>query len=125
MTVEVIWSPQARRDLLDIYAIIGLDNPAAAERLYAAIETKADPLRHFPRRGRRRPDIRRPVRMLVEGRTFSSLKPTPVADEGRVDQVEIVRVVDGRRDRGWLWHSTIPPHKLSQSVSRHSPARPK
>jgi hypothetical protein len=30
MTVEVIWSPQGWRDLLDIYLIIGLDNPAAA-----------------------------------------------------------------------------------------------
>ena len=98
MTVEVIWSPQARRDLLDIYVIIGLDNPAAAERLYTAIETKANALRHFPRLGRRRPEIRPTVRMLVEGPYLILFETHPDTDEGQVDQVEIVRVVDGRRD---------------------------
>jgi toxin ParE1/3/4 len=34
MVVELIWSPLARKDLLDIYILIGLENPAAAERLY-------------------------------------------------------------------------------------------
>jgi hypothetical protein len=28
--------------LLDIYIVIGLDNPAAAERLYTAVETKTE-----------------------------------------------------------------------------------
>jgi toxin ParE1/3/4 len=98
MTVEVIWSPQARRDLLDIYVIIALDNPAAAERLYTAIETKANALQDFPRLGRRRPEIRPTVRMLVEGPYLILFETRPDTDEGPVDQVEIVRVVDGRRD---------------------------
>ena len=34
MVVRLVWSPEARRDLLDIYIVIGLENPAAAERLY-------------------------------------------------------------------------------------------
>lgn len=87
MTVEVTWSPQARRDLLDIYVIIGLDNPAAAERLYAAIETKASALQHFPRLGPRRPEIRPTVRMLVEGPYLILFETRP--DMGQVDQVEI------------------------------------
>jgi plasmid stabilization system protein ParE len=37
---ELIWHPEARKDLLDIYLLIGHDNPTAAERLYDAIETK-------------------------------------------------------------------------------------
>src|SRR5882762_8425684 len=94
MTVEVIWGPQARRDLLDIYVIIGLDNPTAAERLYTAIETEANALRHFPRLGRRRPEIRPTVRMLVEGPYLILFEMHPDTDEGQVD----IRVVDGRRD---------------------------
>jgi hypothetical protein len=31
MSVELVWSPQAREDLLDIYVYIGMDNPDAAE----------------------------------------------------------------------------------------------
>jgi toxin ParE1/3/4 len=34
MVARLIWSPEARKDLLEIYIAIGLDNPAAAERLY-------------------------------------------------------------------------------------------
>jgi len=89
---------QARRDLLDIYVIIGLGNPAAAERLYAAIETKANALRNFPRRGPRRPEIRPTVRMLVEGPYLILFETHPDTDEGQVHQVEIIRVVDCRRD---------------------------
>jgi toxin ParE1/3/4 len=98
MAVEVVWSPQARRDLLNIYFFIGLDNPAAAERLCTAIETKANALGHFPRLGRRRPEIRPSVRMLVEGPYLILFETHPDTDEGQIDQVEIVRVVDGRRD---------------------------
>ena len=98
MIAELIWSPQARKDLLDIYIVIGLDNPAAAERLYTAIEAKADALWHYPRLGPRRPDIRPAVRMLVEGPYLILFETHPDTDEGPVDRVEIVRVVDGRRD---------------------------
>ena len=34
MPTELIWSNQARADLLDIYVLIGLDDPAAAERYF-------------------------------------------------------------------------------------------
>jgi plasmid stabilization system protein ParE len=58
MAAELIWSPQSRTDLLNIYVIIGLDNPTVAERLYTAIEAKAEAFVHHPRLG---------PRMLVEG----------------------------------------------------------
>jgi toxin ParE1/3/4 len=98
MVAELIWSPQARNDLLDIYIIIGSDNPVAAERLYDAIEVKAEALSHYPRLGRRRPDIRTGMRMLVEGPYLILFETHPDTNEGPVDRVEIVRVVDGRRD---------------------------
>jgi toxin ParE1/3/4 len=41
MPVDLIWHPQARLDLLDIYEIIGLDNPMAAERFYDLVEASS------------------------------------------------------------------------------------
>jgi len=52
----------------------------------------------FPRLGPRRPEIRPTVRMLVEGPYLILFETHPDTDEGQVDQVEIIRVVDGRRD---------------------------
>jgi plasmid stabilization system protein ParE len=40
MAANLIWRPQAREDLLLIYEFIGLDNPAAAVRLFKSIEDK-------------------------------------------------------------------------------------
>jgi plasmid stabilization system protein ParE len=33
MRPALLWTPQAREELLDIYVTIGLDNPSAAERV--------------------------------------------------------------------------------------------
>ncbi len=98
MVARLIWSPQARKDLLEIYIVIGLDNPLAAERLYTTIEAKADRLRRHPRLGPRRPEIRAAARLLVEGPYLILFETRPDTDEGPVDAVEILRVVDGRRD---------------------------
>lgn len=38
MLAELLWSPQALEDLMDIYVTIGLENVDAAERIYKAIE---------------------------------------------------------------------------------------
>jgi len=98
MVVRLVWSPQARKDLLDVYIVIGLDNPAAAERLYDRIEARAETLSHHPRLGPRRPDIQARARVLVEGPYLILFETHPDTDEGPVDWVEVVRVVDGRRD---------------------------
>ena len=98
MIAELTWHPQAREDLLDIYVTIGFDNPEAAKQFYATIETRAATLTHHPRLGPRRPDIRPSVRMLVEGPYLVLYETHPDTDEGPVDKVDIVRVVDGRRD---------------------------
>ena len=98
MKAELIWSPQAREDLLEIYIAIGLDNPDAAERLYAAMESKAALLARHPRLGVRRPEIQSPARILIEGAYLILYETDPDTDEGPVESVEIVRVVDGRRD---------------------------
>lgn len=98
MPVELVWSPQSREDLLDIYTTIGIENRKAAERYYDRIEARAAMLAEQPRMGIRRPDIKISARMLVEVPYLILYEVTPDTDSGPVDSIEIVRIVDGRRD---------------------------
>jgi toxin ParE1/3/4 len=98
MAIEFRWSRQARDDLLRIYVAIGVENAPAAERLYDRLERKAAMLREQPRLGPRRNDIGPKCRMLVERPYLILYEITPDADAGSVETIEIVRVVDGRRD---------------------------
>lgn len=95
---RVSLSPAAERDLEDIWLTIAADNPGAATRMVRAIGARIDRLTQHPRLGPRRPDIRPTVRMLVEGPYLILFETHPDTDEGPVDQVEVVRIVDGRRD---------------------------
>lgn len=98
MAIEFRWSKQAREDLLQIYLAIGHDNIAAAERVYDRLDELAAMLKQQPRMGPRRKDIRPKVRMLVERPYLILYEWTPDTDQGPVDLIEIVRVVDGRRN---------------------------
>ena len=98
MAANLIWRSQAREDLLLIYEFVGLDNPAAAERLFTSIEDKTTLLSHNPRMGPRRPDIRPATRILLEGPYLILYETHPDIDDGPIAEVEIVRVIDGRRD---------------------------
>ena len=95
---ELVWSNLARADLLEIYTMIGLEQPAAAERYFDRIEAKASLLKSQPRMGVRRPDIRVSMRMLIEATYLLLYRTDPDTDEGPIESVEIIRVVDGRRD---------------------------
>jgi toxin ParE1/3/4 len=97
MPAEVIWSPQARDDLLKIYLLIGREQPSSAERYFARIEEKVEHLRSDPRMGPRKREIRRDARMLVEAPYLILYCTHPDTDEGPVDAIEVVRIVDGRR----------------------------
>jgi toxin ParE1/3/4 len=98
MPTELVWSNQARADLLEIYVMIGLAQPAAAERYFDRIEDKAGLLKSQPRMGVRRTDIRPFMRMLVEAPYLILYRTDPDADEGPVRIVEIIRIIDGRRN---------------------------
>jgi toxin ParE1/3/4 len=95
---RVFRSPAAERDLEDIWLTIATDNPTAATRMVRALGARIDRLAEHPRLGPRRRDLRPTVRVLVEGPYLILFETHPDTDEGPVDQVEIVRVVDGRRD---------------------------
>jgi toxin ParE1/3/4 len=95
---SVVRSPAAERDLQDIWLTIAADNPAAATRIVGVIGAKIERLADYPRRGPRRPDIRTATRMLVEGPYLIFYETHPDTDDGPVETVGIVRVMDGRRD---------------------------
>ncbi|RBP05671.1 toxin ParE1/3/4 [Roseiarcus fermentans] len=82
----------------DIWLTIAVDNPSAATRVLRAVGARIDRLADHPRLGPRRPDIHSAARVLVEGPYLILFETHPDTDEGPVDWVEIVRVVDGRRD---------------------------
>ncbi|MGJ5203512.1 type II toxin-antitoxin system RelE/ParE family toxin [Bradyrhizobium sp. HKCCYLR20261] len=98
MAIELIWSNQAQADLIDIYLLIGVEQPAAAERYLDRIEAKLELLRSQPRMGVRRSDIRPSMRMLVETPYLLLYRTVPDTDEGPIDAVEVIRVIDGRRN---------------------------
>lgn len=100
MAVRLLWSPQARADLLDIYVELGLINPSAAEKYYDLIDEKTARLTSYPRMGARRTDIGVSARVLLEDPFVILYETHPDADAGSVDTVEIVRVLHGRRDLG-------------------------
>lgn len=78
--------------------------PAApADRIYTAIEGRVDLLRGFSRMGPRRPEIAPTARMLVEGSYLVLYELHPDTEEGPIEGVEIVRVVDGRRELSGLF----------------------
>ena len=98
MRCRLTWTRRARTDLLDIYMLIGVEQPAAAERCLDRLEGLANLPREQPRLGVRRSDIVPGLRMLVERPYLELYRLEPDTDEGPVDVAEIVRVVDGRRD---------------------------
>jgi toxin ParE1/3/4 len=98
LPVDLVWTRQAREDLIEIYTYIALDKPSAAERIFDAIEAKASLLADYPRLGVRRPEIRPSTRMLVEKMYLILYEAHPDSDEGEIHFVEIVRIVDGRRN---------------------------
>lgn len=98
MPVDLRWTPQARQDLIEIYTYIGYDNPSAAERVFDAVQAKAESLAESPRLGVRRREIRSSARMLIEGSYLILYETHPDSAEGSIDEVEIIRIVDGRRN---------------------------
>ena len=98
MATKLVWTPQAEEDLTEIYCFIALDNPSAADRLLSRLQDRVEKLGQNPRICQRRPEIRPTMRILIEGSYLVLYEIHPDTDAGPVREVEIVRVVDGRRD---------------------------
>ncbi len=103
MTAKLLWTPKARADIKVIYIDIGKEQPKAAERYFERFRDKAELLKEHPRLGERHPEIFRSARMLVEAPYVILYETMPDTDDGEIHTVEIVRVVDGRRDLSALF----------------------
>jgi toxin ParE1/3/4 len=89
---------RAERDLEDIWLTIAAHDTRAATRIVRDIAAKLELLTIFPRMGTRRPDIRPGMRVMVRRPYLVLHAIYPDADDVAIDTVEIVRIVDGRRD---------------------------
>lgn len=98
MATEVRWTRTARSELLEIYKFVARENPAAADNILARIEKLVGLLQYFPRIGVPRHEPGRAIRMLVERPYLVFYRAVPDVDEEAVQFVEVVRVIDGRRD---------------------------
>lgn len=103
MTCTIVYSRQADEELRAIWRYIAEENESAADRILWALFERIEALRQHPHLGPHRPDIREATRMLVEGHYLILYENHPDADEGPVKWVEIVSVVDGRRDLSGLF----------------------
>ena len=95
---QVIPSPSAEADLRGIWHDIAWDNPAAASRVLKAIGARIHQLADNPRLGPKRTDLLPRARVLVEGPYLILYEIHPDTVDSAVDVVEIVRIVDSRRD---------------------------
>ena len=95
---ELFVSRRAEADLRSVWRYIASDNPAAADRVLLRIDKRMQILRSFPEIGTRRNDIRRGMRMLVEGSYLLLYEY-----DSKKDEVELMAVVDGRRELSGLF----------------------
>lgn len=107
---SVRWSAVARHDLLTIAEYIAEENPAAAAQVLERLRARADSLDTFPRRGRTiagfSDETQREYRELIEA-------PWRILYWIAGRQVQIIAVVDGRRDFvKWLDESRRLPQDL-------------
>ncbi|WP_284314405.1 type II toxin-antitoxin system RelE/ParE family toxin [Labrys miyagiensis] len=85
------YSKLAKEDLLKIWRDIAVHDEAAADRIFDLIHDRCDLLRDQPRLGPQRPEIGEGTRVLVIEKWIAFYREI-------AGGVQIVRVVDGRRD---------------------------
>jgi toxin ParE1/3/4 len=95
---ELFASRRAEADLRSIWRYIAFDNPAAANRTLLRLDKRMQILRRFPAIGALRNDIRRGMRMLVEGNYLLLYEY-----DSKKDEVDVIAVVDGRRELSGLF----------------------
>ena len=89
---ELFWSPESEQDLLDIWTYSARKwSLETADKRLEAINASCDRLRQSPFSGRGRDELRRGLRSVV-------VHPHVVFYRVIGTNVDIVRVLDGRRD---------------------------
>ncbi|WP_413993678.1 type II toxin-antitoxin system RelE/ParE family toxin [Labrys okinawensis] len=85
------YSKLAKEDLLKIWRDISAHDEVAADRILDLIRDRCDLLRDQPRLGAQRPEIGEGARVLIVEKWLAFYREI-------AGGVQIVRVVDGRRD---------------------------
>ena len=93
MPLSVRRSSRADEDLISIWLEIAKEDPAAADRVLDAIESRWRQLAHFPYSGIARDDVAPGIRHLVAGQYLTLYRVTE-------DAIEIIRIIHGRRRIG-------------------------
>ncbi|WP_075629319.1 type II toxin-antitoxin system RelE/ParE family toxin [Xaviernesmea oryzae] len=89
-------SPQARRQIQDIWHSIAAVNEPAADKLLSKLLTKFELASLHPAMGSARPEISATARIIVEGHCLAMYEP---GDDG----IDVVVVVHGmRHPSSWL-----------------------
>lgn len=87
----VLRSPQARRDLLDIWSFIAADNIAAADALIDRIGETATLIAENPELGRARSELGPDIRSFPIGSYLIFYRSRPA-------EIEIIRILNGYLD---------------------------
>lgn len=89
---ELVWTPQAERDLTEIFDFIARDSTDYAETTVMNICDRVESLQHFPQSGRRVPELKRShLREIIVG-------SYRVIHEATNDAVVIITVIHSRRN---------------------------
>lgn len=89
---ELVWSPESEQDLLDIWAYSARTwSLEVADNRLEVINASCERLSQWPFSGRARDELRKGLRSVV-------VRPHVVFYRVRDTNVDIVRVLDGRRD---------------------------
>jgi toxin ParE1/3/4 len=94
-TIQIL--PSAEADLEDIAINMGSYSVTAFEKLVAALQRRFKVLSQFPEAGKSCDDLAKGVRVVF-------VKGHAVYHRLAGDSVEIVRIVDGRRDLTTVWN---------------------
>lgn len=95
---DIIRSPQAQRDAIDIWTFIARDNPAAATRLLRLFDEKLELIVRMPLMGQSREDLAASLRSFAVGSYLLFYKPISAG-------IELVRVLHGARNLRSLFES--------------------
>ncbi|KAB8314900.1 type II toxin-antitoxin system RelE/ParE family toxin [Tolypothrix campylonemoides VB511288] len=88
---QIIQSPQAQDDLIEIWLYIAQDNQAAANRLLDTIDQKLKLLSDSPQMGQAREELAPSLRSFPVGKYLLIYRPIPGG-------IELARVIHGARD---------------------------
>lgn len=85
--MKIIWAPEAKRQLSDIWHYIALDDPHAADRMVTRLVAAVEKLGHFPHLGR--PGRENSRELVVSGTPFI------VVYRAKKDEVRIATILHG------------------------------